>query len=1075
MDANKYLIIIKNIDKTKSIISFQNRKTYINIKYVGSEKTYPCSKKDFQFYKNPKEIDIKNNKILLDQGYVYNAVKMLKFDRLYKIFFKDNTSIVVSVGRIQLVKEYELQALNSNKFDYYKDISKIVSVKTEEGRSLLTDEYEKINIIPNDTALYRYLNPNTGLNKIYGNLNETIFPFGANKSQFKAVKNAMSNQISIIEGPPGTGKTQTILNIIANIIKNGKTVAVVSNNNAATDNVYEKLQKYNLDFLCARLGNLDNKERFINSQTGIYPNFEDRLDREYLIQNEIKILNQSITKIFDIQNETAKLKEELRETKLQYKYFNKYNEERNIEVPKIRNVNKITSKAVMKLKVEYEELKTISRWFKLKSQIWYGIGEKNFYKKDRKDIINSYNKLFFIVKEIELERQIGENITKLKKLGNSKLELLTADSIKILNEYLRKRNIKNINRKIYKKSDLNNDSESFNKDYPIVFSTTYSIKKCLNKNYKFDYIIMDEASQVDLITGTLALSVAKNAVIVGDLKQLPNVITTDNRNEIEEISKKYNIQDEYNYLKHCFLSSVSDTIIDAPRVLLQEHYRCHPKIIQFCNKKFYDNKLIIMTEDKGEENVLEAYVSVKGNHAKERKNIRQIDIIENEIIPKLIKNVNINNIGVISPYKNQKRELEKRFGQEIKVDTIHKFQGREEEAIILTTVDNEIGEFVDDPKMLNVAVTRAKKYLKVVVSDNEKNIGTNIDDLIKYIQYNNFEILESQTKSIYDMLYKENRKQRMNYLKNKRRISDYDSENLTYNLIKEIIDNNNFDNLDIVVHISLMDVLANDILLNEEEKRYANNDWTHIDFAIINKMNKQIVLAIEVDGYYFHKEGTKQHERDLLKDKILEKYEVPLIRLNTTGSGEKKILEDNIKRIIKNNMKEIERNDNMPVIDYKKIDENPNLFAVTTGTSYDYVVENNVYYCKAYRCKKTCDYLGLYKNKSIVKIAKIKKIIEAEVINGDLKTDLVVGDKITDDDIIKIEKCIDSGFKLFDCDIGSQKHKYFMVEEFYDTDYKKLSKGGLMEHKYFNLHNRLNIDKMPEISLIAEKLQEIEW
>jgi superfamily I DNA and/or RNA helicase len=40
---------------------------------------------------------------------------------------------------------------------------------------------------------------------------------------------------------------------------------------------------------------------------------------------------------------------------------------------------------------------------------------------------------------------------------------------------------------------------------------------------------MDEASQVDLITGVLALSVAKNAVIVGDLKQLPNVITTENK------------------------------------------------------------------------------------------------------------------------------------------------------------------------------------------------------------------------------------------------------------------------------------------------------------------------------------------------------------------------------------------------------------------------------------------------------------------------------------------------------------------------------------------------------------------
>ena len=155
-------------------------------------------------------------------------------------------------------------------------------------------------------------------------------------------------------------------------------------------------------------------------------------------------------------------------------------------------------------------------------------------------------------------------------------------------------------------------------------------------------------------------------------------------------------------------------------------------------------------------------------------------------------------------------------------------------------------------------------------------------------------------KQITEEQYKENRKERMEYLKNKKRISDYDSENLTYNLIEEVIKENNFDNLDIVVHIPLIDILANDDLLNEEEKSYANNDWTHIDFVIFNKMDKKMVLAIEVDGYYYHKEGTKQQERDKLKDRILEKYEVPLIRFSTTGSGEKKILEKKIREIFAN-------------------------------------------------------------------------------------------------------------------------------------------------------------------------------
>ncbi|MBP3596223.1 MAG: AAA family ATPase [Clostridia bacterium] len=898
MNENKYLIIIKNEDKTQDIISYENNKNLITIKYKNSEKTYSYSRKDVQWYNTPIEITIKNQKIILNGGYAYNVIKILKFENWYKLFFADGTSTVVPEQSLQLANNNEPQTLSSNKFDYYKEISNIVSVTTEEGKSLLTDEYEGINFISKVTALYKYLNPQTDISKKNVNLNNIIFPFGANKSQFQAVKNAMSSQISIIEGPPGTGKTQTILNIIANIVKNGQNVAVVSNNNAATDNVYEKLQKYHLDYLCARLGKRENKEEFINNQTGKYPIFEDKLENEDSIQNEILELNKSITKIFDIQNNIAKLREELNEIKLQHQYFNKHHN--NINIPKIRNIKKITSKIVMKLKVEYEELKEINLWFRIKSQLLYGIGKKDFYKREREEIVNCYNRLFFIVKEMELEKTIKDNNKQLKELGKDKLNILIDDSIKILNEYFRKRYSQNAERKIYDIKDLYNKSQQFIEDYPIVFSTTYSIKKCLNKNFIFDYIIMDESSQVDLITGVLALSVAKNAVIVGDLKQLPNVVTTDNRNTIEDISKKYLIPSNYDYLEHSFLSSVTNTVTEAPKKLLQEHYRCHPKIIQFCNKKFYDGNLIVMTEDKGENNVLEAYVSAKGNHARGHKNIRQIDIIENEIMPKLKEEITIEDIGVISPYREQKKELEERFGKELKVDTIHKFQGREEEAIILTTVDNEIGEFVDDPKMLNVAVTRAKRFLRVVVSDSENNVGTNIDDLIKYIQYNNFEVVESKTKSIYDMLYKENRKQRMEYLKNKKRISDYDSENLTYNLIEEVIKENNFDNLDIVVHIPIMDILANGDLLNEEEKLYANNDWTHIDFAIFNKMDKKMVLAIEVDGYYYHKEGTKQQDRDKLKDRILEKYEVPLIRFSTVGSGEKKILEEKVREIFWN-------------------------------------------------------------------------------------------------------------------------------------------------------------------------------
>lgn len=773
--------------------------------------------------------------------------------------------------------------------------------------SLLTNEYKKINYVSSDTALYKYLNPEQKINILDTRLEYLIFPFGANQSQYQAVKNAMNSQITIIEGPPGTGKTQTILNIIANIVKNGKTVAVVSNNNAATNNVYEKLKSYNLDYLCATLGNKANKEEFIKNQTGKYPEFEKELINKTAYEDKIVQLNNEITKIFKLQNKIAKLKEELNAIKIEHSYFNKQESKELLNVPKIRSIDEISPDTIMKLKIECEDLETnkqsINILFKLKSWLLYGIGNFSFYRRPLKDLIIYYNKIYFIIKEIEIQNKINQCNREINKLGNNdKLEMLKSNSLKLINEFLRTKYHEQKERKIFDIQELSKDSRAFNLEYPIILSTTHSIKNCLNANYKFDYIIMDEASQVDLITGALALSAAKNAVIVGDLKQLPNVITTDNRKQVEELSKKYEIEDFYNYLNHSFLSSIVQTIRTVPRTLLKEHYRCHPKIIGFCNKKFYNNELIIMTEDKGEQDVLKVYITNEGKHAREHLNQRQIEVINQEVMPELIEKISEKDIGIISPYRQQKSGLERTLTNNSQIDTVHKFQGREKDAIIITTVDNQISEFVDDPKMLNVAVTRAKKYLRLVVSNSPKNRGTNIDDLIKYIQYNNFEIVESKIKSIYDLLYKENADKRMEYLKNKKRISDYDSENITHSAINEIIQRNNYDNLDIAMHIPLRDILKNIEQLNVEELKYASNIWTHIDLIIYNKMDKKLLLAIEVDGYFYHKEGTKQQERDKIKERILEKYGIPLIRLSTIGSNEEKIVEDKIKEIINNVM-----------------------------------------------------------------------------------------------------------------------------------------------------------------------------
>lgn len=495
---------------------------------------------------------------------------------------------------------------------------------------------------------------------------------------------------------------------------------------------------------------------------------------------------------------------------------------------------------------------------------------------------------FYFVKKQELEDEKETLNRKLEHYAfGEKMDELTQKSLRLFRAELAARYPWKSGRKRFEKSDFRRDSAAFTNEYPVVLSTTYSIKGTLGIDHIYDYLIVDEASQVDLATGVLAFSCARNIVIVGDLKQLPNVLTESDIRTSDAIWQKYSLDERYRFSTHSLLSSALEIWRDAPVTLLREHYRCHPKIINFCNQKFYHGQLIVMTQDHNEPDVLTMYRTTAGNHARGHLNQRQIDVIQQEVLPRL-RQENYQSIGIITPYRDQVAAIRKQLDDAYEVDTVHKFQGREQDAIILTSVDNVITDFVDDPHMLNVAVSRAVHSLAVVTSQDPRNDRTNYGDLTRYIEYNNFEVIRSQVYSVFDMLYQGYAEQRRAYLQKHKRVSEYDSENLMYSVIQEVLSEEAYSAIGCAVHVSLATLVKDYEPLTEEECKYARNPLTHVDFLLFNQMDKQPVLAIEVDGTGFHEVGSKQAERDIKKNSILEKCAVPLLRLRTDGSGEKR-------------------------------------------------------------------------------------------------------------------------------------------------------------------------------------------
>ncbi len=118
---------------------------------------------------------------------------------------------------------------------------------------LLRGSYERMRFVHPESALAAYLEGRNSTTSFPGG--PVILPFRSNEDQRHAVVKALSHQVSVIDGPPGTGKTETILNLIANILLDpGKSVGVVSFGNAAVDNVRDKLEDLGIDFVAARVG-----------------------------------------------------------------------------------------------------------------------------------------------------------------------------------------------------------------------------------------------------------------------------------------------------------------------------------------------------------------------------------------------------------------------------------------------------------------------------------------------------------------------------------------------------------------------------------------------------------------------------------------------------------------------------------------------------------------------------------------------------------------------------------------------------------------------------------------------------
>lgn len=719
----------------------------------------------------------------------------------------------------------------------------------------------------------------------------------SNQSQKEAIINAIENEISVIEGPPGTGKTTTILSLIANFFMQGKKIIVVSKNNSAVNNIIEEYEKLDIPPFYVRFGESkkimpklqENADSILND---LKNNYSKKVTYNF-DPNELQTLKNELTSKEKHLHEYMILNNSLKELKNQNRYMSKKMKCYNFD-------SAFTEKELNHLTPNLGNFKNINQIILLskkeKLYFWNKIFIKLKYHLDTNNIEQKLINLKHILGEIYLNKEMAkleknnleENIKNLKK----EIATLYTKYNNVCKKAFHQKLSDTINtnlEKIENSPNIHWQSKLYSA-FPVVLTTAdaflFNFKTLIENNNQVDCIIIDEATQCDVITGLPLLFLAKQLVVVGDIKQL-SAITSNKENPFS----KY-IDPKHQQKDNSFLKSIQD-VFSPPSKLLKEHYRCDFNIINFCNKFYYNNDLQIYTDSN-----YDSMKIVNVNTQKACDKGKKSYFNEREIITlqDLTKTNDLSKTFFITPFATQGDLLKDTFLEE-NAGTIHTFQGKGNDFVYFNTVFNDLemcekhikskfNMFTNE--LVNVAVSRAKKQFTLVGDiDFFKKYPADckeIKHLIDYIEIYGEEIKDT-TVCLYDNLYKNI----PYYTKTKDYDNEYEEE-LHKKLLSILEINPDFQ---YYLKLPLTEFVLDKNYLNKnvELKKFILSD-SHADFTIIDERIHKPVLVIELDGGT-HK-TLEQQIRDQKKDTIMKHLKIPMLRL---GSKEIRKIE-NLDQII---------------------------------------------------------------------------------------------------------------------------------------------------------------------------------
>jgi DNA replication ATP-dependent helicase Dna2 len=302
---------------------------------------------------------------------------------------------------------------------------------------------------------------------------------------------------------------------------------------------------------------------------------------------------------------------------------------------------------------------------------------------------------------------------------------------------------------VLKKSRFTYYNASYNSKGIAIGATAYSLCYPASKRldgWEFDVAIIDEASQLSIPLSIAAMCRTGKYIFVGDHKQLAPIIPKNSNNEMfaesifSRLARIY--PSEINLLDTSY--RLNETLIEIPNTLFYENLLYSDSTTKKDNTQYQCTYHTLILNNDSHTLTLHNVFDAQGRSPFEAKLVA-------ELVSDLLRNaVNLNEIGIMSPYRAQVREIKKEIRKIIPksisrpfeslfVDTVDSMQGQERNYIIYSMSNSHPLEsmrrldFFYSPNRLNVAITRAIK--KCIVIANYKVFDIIDEELKDHKEY----------------------------------------------------------------------------------------------------------------------------------------------------------------------------------------------------------------------------------------------------------------------------------------------------------------------------------------------------